>query len=412
MTAPLTPPTIPKTRQEARLAAQTIKKRAEKQWAEHSPSIKKNIKQGRQFIIKNQQTWQSPPFIVGAIATLSVLWILSGSKEPLTKLSTEVIIPSVTTELSRALPHRPKIILRGQTEASRRVNIRARTNGNVSQVLHEKGQPIFEDDTILTIDIEDLEEKKQEAEARLQEADIQYQASERLISRGHRSQVNDAQIKTRYRAALAALSTIDNEIRHKTLSAPFDGVLATRTAEIGSYLKQGDDVAMIVDLHPLLITAEVSENDRQNLHLDTPVTAILSDDTQLEGAITYIAPSANPNTRTFRIEADADNPEQTLPEGLSAEIHILKDETLAHLIKPSTLNIDDKGIIGIKAVNDKNQIVFYPITIIDESPEGLWVTGPPSTITVVTVGQDFVIPGQTVRAFPAERASPLAENSP
>ena len=183
MKAPLTPPKIPTSRQEAQQAAQAIKKRAEEQWVVHGPTVKKNIKQGRQFIIENQQTWQSPPFIVGAIATLSVLWLLSGSTVPPTTQTAQTIVPTVATELSQAQYHSPKIILRGHTEASRRVNIRARTDGNVSQIVHDKGQAINEGDTILTIDIEDLEEKKQEAESRLQEADIQYKASQSLISK-------------------------------------------------------------------------------------------------------------------------------------------------------------------------------------------------------------------------------------
>jgi multidrug efflux system membrane fusion protein len=53
--------------------------------------------------------------------------------------------------------------------------------------------------------------------------------------------------------------------------------------------------------------------------------------------------------------------------------------------------------LGVRAV--ENEVVaFYPVTIIRDTREGVWVTGLPGTIDVITVGQEYVAVGQRVNA--------------
>ena len=61
------------------------------------------------------------------------------------------------------------------------------------------------------------------------------------------------------------------------------------------------------------------------------------------------------------------------------------------------LTLDDNGALGVRTVKD-NEVSFYPVTIVSDSREGVWVTGLPPTVDVITVGQEFVTAGQTVDA--------------
>ncbi len=45
-----------------------------------------------------------------------------------------------------------------------------------------------------------------------------------------------------------------------------------------------------------------------------------------------------------------------------------------------------------------------PVGILADSREGVWVTGLPETVRVITVGQEYVAHGARVRALPDERA--------
>ena len=46
---------------------------------------------------------------------------------------------------------------------------------------------------------------------------------------------------------------------------------------------------------------------------------------------------------------------------------------------------------------DQNSVVsFIPITILGGDSSGFWIGGLPQTVTVITVGQDYVVEGQKV----------------
>jgi multidrug efflux system membrane fusion protein len=50
-------------------------------------------------------------------------------------------------------------------------------------------------------------------------------------------------------------------------------------------------------------------------------------------------------------------------------------------------------------------VQFVPVTIVADGTDGVWVTGLPKTVTIITVGQEFVTPGQEVDAAPEGKAT-------
>ena len=46
--------------------------------------------------------------------------------------------------------------------------------------------------------------------------------------------------------------------------------------------------------------------------------------------------------------------------------------------------------------------MFYPVKIIDDTGDGVWLSGLPDRVDVITVGQEFVRAGDNVRTKPAE----------
>lgn len=50
-------------------------------------------------------------------------------------------------------------------------------------------------------------------------------------------------------------------------------------------------------------------------------------------------------------------------------------------------------------------VAFYPITIVSDTREGVWVTGLPLVSDVITVGQENVSSGQAVEASPVDQPS-------
>jgi len=83
--------------------------------------------------------------------------------------------------------------------------------------------------------------------------------------------------------------------------------------------------------------------------------------------------------------------------GLSAEVHIGAGSGPAHLVPVSSLVLDSAGRQGVRYAMDGDRVAFAPITIVEETPQGLWVTGLHGPVRLITVGQSFVADGQKVR---------------
>ena len=65
-------------------------------------------------------------------------------------------------------------------------------------------------------------------------------------------------------------------------------------------------------------------------------------------------------------------------------------------ISPSILLLNDEGKLGIRIIKQDIFAQFIEIIILEDSEEGLWVTGIPEKVEIIIQGQGFVEDGQEV----------------
>jgi len=58
----------------------------------------------------------------------------------------------------------------------------------------------------------------------------------------------------------------------------------------------------------------------------------------------------------------------------------------------------------VRIIEQGNRVRFMPVTIVSDSADGMWVTGLPQTVTIITVGQEYVTNGQIVNPVPDDKA--------
>jgi multidrug efflux system membrane fusion protein len=181
-------------------------------------------------------------------------------------------------------------------------------------------------------------------------------------------------------------------------------VVETRAIELGSLLQRGDTVLELVDNSRLKAVGHVPQQNAAALSLGQPVTVRLLDGTRVEGRLSYIAQVADPQTRSFRVEAMIPNPELTLAGGLSGELRIKIGETRGHFLSPAALTLDDDGRIGVRTVDDADRVRFHPVALERTQMDGVWVSGLPEQARIITQGQGFVSDGEAVEPVLAERS--------
>jgi multidrug efflux system membrane fusion protein len=58
--------------------------------------------------------------------------------------------------------------------------------------------------------------------------------------------------------------------------------------------------------------------------------------------------------------------------------------------------LGEDGELGIRTVNEDNLVEFKQIEILEDTIDGIWISGLPRNIKIITIGQEYVFQGQTV----------------
>lgn len=270
-----------------------------------------------------------------------LLWMISGFfKEEERQKPTETgDLFNVQTILSEASEYQPLIKLKASTKSEKRINVKAKTSGEVVKIGAIQGAYVEKDTVLCSLGIVEL---------------------------------NRTEVK-----------------------APFSGFIE-QVVKPGNFLERGQVCATIIQLDPITLIAGVPEYDINKVRIGQNVLVELVTGQKIKGKLTFVSKSASPDTRTFIVESQIENSDGKIKDGLTAEISIEIDKVMAHKISPSILLLNDEGKLGIRIVNKNKYAKFIEIIILEDSEEGLWVTGIPEEVEIVIQGQGFVEDGQEV----------------
>ncbi len=316
-----------------------------------------------------------------------------------------VQIPTVRVRTIKAEQRATDLVIRGRTEAVRKVQVKAEIAGAVAAVRVQKGQPVKGGDILCELNVEARAAQLKMAQATARQRQLEYEAAKSLHEKGFRSDTAVAQALAAYEGAKADVERMEKQFDSTKIRAPFDGVVDDRMVEVGDYMTAGMPCAMVVDQHTMLVIGQISENEVTLIKIGDLGWAKLITGERAEGHLRFVAQSADPATRTFRVELEVPNDSGTIRDGVTAEIHVTTRTVVAHHISPAILALDDHGVVGVRIVEQGNRVRFMPVTIISDSVDGMWVTGLPATVTIITVGQEYVTNGEIVNPVPEEKAA-------
>lgn len=288
------------------------------------------------------------------------------------------------------------LVLTGQTEASRQATVKAETAGRVAAIEAEEGAAVKKDDVIVELALDDRKAQLSEARALVRQREIEYTAASKLSSKGFQTQTRLAETRANLEAARARLRRIEVDIERTVIRSPFDSVIESRMAELGDYVAIGDPVATVIDLDPLVAVAQVSEREIAGVSVGQKGEVRLITGDVVNGRVRYVSSVASEGTRTFRVELEIANADGRLAAGLTAEVRMPVAAVEAHNISPAALTLDDNGVVGVKTVDEDNIVKFQPVELVSDGPDGIWLGGLPDEVSIITVGQEFVLPGQKV----------------
>jgi len=347
--------------------------------------------------------------LITALAVVAALYMLIMERDTLFRVAGVVTEASAQTEnadtrdrvkvvamRSAEEPVSRSVVLRGRTEAVRSVQVKSETSGLVISKPLRRGAEVSAGDPLCEVAAGVRQAALDEARARLEEAQISFDAAQGLSEGGFASETRLANARASLRSAQAAVDRAVEEMARLVMHAPFDGVLETDTAELGSLLQPGALCATLIQLDPMKLVGFATELQVADLKTGAQAGAQLASGQQVRGEVTFIARSADPQTRTYRVEVTVPNPQGRIRDGQSADIMVQADSQRGHMLPGSALTLNDAGTLGVRLVDDTGTVSFAPARLLRDSDDGVWLAGLPEQIAAIVVGQEFTRDGAVV----------------
>jgi RND family efflux transporter MFP subunit len=247
-----------------------------------------------------------------------------------------------------------------------------------------------------------------DAEAGLQQAEADYERASQLYENRSVSKAEYDAAYARYTAGRARQSQAAISLADATLRSPIDGVILRRAIEIGSLAGPSAVAFTIADTRvvkvvfgvPDVVVAGLKLGERLAIQAEAIAGEVL------QGRITRISPSADPNSRVFEVEAALPNPDGRMKVGMLATLRLGDGAPdagifvpLASVVRPA----GDSTGYAVYVVTDSAQprAKLRRVTLGDVSGNQIAVReGLAQGERVIVRGATIVGDGQTVRVMP------------
>ncbi|MCK9200865.1 MAG: efflux RND transporter periplasmic adaptor subunit [Gallionella sp.] len=273
----------------------------------------------------------------------------------------------------------------GTIEACRRAKMSPPAGGQIAHLLVKKGERVKADQVLLELWNDDLEAQARLAEQQLNTASMRVDEVCTLADQSSKQAVRSRQLRERgfispegleraeadAKARQASCTVVRGEIaqarsriavaqaglRRMVLRAPFDGVVADISGELGEYATPSPPgiptppAIDLIDDSCLFVSAPIDEVDASHVKVGLPARITLDAlrDKSFEGKVKRVAPyviDLEKQARTVEVEVDFAEPPQAdaLLVGYSADVEIV------HTVRDKVLRIPTQSLLEGKRV--------------------------------------------------------------
>ena len=321
--------------------------------------------------------------IAGAVvlAIIAVALYFIFRKRPQPEVHPTVVVETVTTDDMEIYGEYV-----GRIRAQQFVEIRARVEGYLEEMLFEEGTYIKKDQVLFVIDPTLYKARVDGARAQLQKDKALELKAKRdldrirpLFEQNAASQLDLDNAIASYESAVSAvimseadLAQAELALGYTTVRSPISGYISERNVDIGTLVGPGGKslLATIVKSDTVRVDFSMTALDylrskERNVNLghqdptrgwNPYITVTLADDSvyPYEGLVDFADPQVDPQTGTFSVRAEMPNPDHVLLPGQFTKVKLLLDVREGAVVVPSKAVIIEKGGAFIYVIRPDN----------------------------------------------------------
>jgi len=351
------------------------------------------------------------------IALVPVLLLSACSDSGDTTSADDKPLPSVVVQAVTAKDVAGQTEFVGRTEASQRVDVRARVSGTLLKRPFEEGHEVEQGAVLFEIDPAEFQANLLSAEAQLAKAQASLNENDRNLKRYEVLLQKEAASEAQYdiakskadqsradvSAAQAEVERVKLDLSYATITSPIAGRSGISDVDVGNIIGPDSGVLVtVLDLDPMYVIFSVGERDYLNFmeatkagkaEKFTPQIRLANDKLyQFPGKVDVVDNKVDPATGTINVRLTFPNPDRILVPGQYVSVILTRETPEKQIVIPQSAVQENQAGPFVLIVNGEGRIEARPVKTGDRVEDGVVV------LDGLTVGETLVVEGiQKVR---------------
>jgi RND family efflux transporter MFP subunit len=370
---------------------------------------------------------------LGAIGLICAA-VLLALRAANTKRFQKVADAATQVDVQVVSPQKPpasiELQLPGHTYAYYEAPIYAQTSGYLKRWYYDIGAKVKASDILGEIDTPEVDQELSQAQATLATAKAQltlaasnFHEAQRLWQTNVDSKRDFETMQSNY---LAQQSTVDGDAdavqrlqaleNFKFLRAPFDGIVISRSTDIGDLIVSGSGQKLFIVAreNPLRVYVSVPEKFAKQVHVGTKADLSLDEfpGRLFPATVVTTSDAVNPTNRTQLTELQVPNPSNELWPGAYTEVHFHLDSVGNTLLIPANTLLFRREGPAVGVVKSDGNVEIRKVQIGQDLGSQLEIVkGLSPTDQLIVNPSDSLSTGIKVHVFePNQKSGSMAEN--
>lgn len=261
--------------------------------------------------------------------------------------------PAVVVQPTRIEVLERTVAAVGTGRPVRSVQLAPSSGGRIVEIGFEGGEAVETGAVLLRLDPTNQQSTLTEAEAELRQRQADFDRQQALMKQGRVTESVFENAAAALSIAEVVVERAQKDLRDRTLVAPFDGVVAFRTADIGALLTANTPVGALDDISALNVDFAVPERFYGEVQLGASIRATteIFPGQAFSGELIGIGRRIDTVSRSFTARARIDNPDLLLPADVFMRVKLVLEKR-SGVIAPEEAISTEAGEAYVYVVND------------------------------------------------------------
>lgn len=227
--------------------------------------------------------------------------------------------------------------------AQRKAAISAKITGLITEVNVSRGDRVKKGFVVARLGNSDLVARRERIKEELRIAGIEEQRLKKLVKSDSRAKIEFERAESKRIQLESALAEAESRVDDTVITAPFDGVIIEKNAEVGetvSFASSGargvsGAIATIVDETSLLAEVDVNEAHKERVRAGMRAEILLEGLKPYRGRVVTIVPAVDRAKATVQVLVAFDALDKRVLDGMSVRVRFVENEI--EDLKPLTI---------------------------------------------------------------------------